>query len=47
MFDFSADFRTHVFSFVMRLLATRDTFLCEFVVIGTTLKSGSVSSSVE
>ncbi len=39
---FSADFRTHVFSFVMRLLATRPTFLREFIVIGTTLKSGSV-----
>ncbi len=42
---FSADFRTHMFSFVMRLLATRSTFLREFVVIGTTLKSGSVWSS--
>ncbi len=63
----------HMFSFVMRLLATRCTFLIlylfilfshladafiqndfcdfwilrEFVVIGTTLKSGSVWSSVE
>ncbi len=34
-----------LFSFVMRLLATRSTFLREFVVIGTTLKSGSVWSS--
>ncbi len=31
-----------LFSFVMRLLATRRTFLREFVVIGTILKSGSV-----
>ncbi len=42
---FSADFRRHMFSFVMCLLATRRTFLREFVVIGTTLKSGSVWSS--
>ncbi len=35
-------FRTHMFSFVIRLLATRHTFLREFVVIGTNLKSGSV-----
>ncbi len=42
---FSVDFRTHMFSFVMCLLATRCTFLHEFVVIGTTLKSGSVWSS--
>ncbi len=35
-----------LFSFVMHLLATRHTFLHEFVVIGTTLKSGSVLSSV-
>ncbi len=42
---FSADFRRHMFSFVMCLLATRCTFLREFVVIGTTLKSGSVWSS--
>ncbi len=34
-----------LFSFVMRLLATRRTFLREFVVMGTTLKSGSVRSS--
>ncbi len=34
-----------MFSFVVRLLATRHTFLREFVVIGTTLKSGSVWSS--
>ncbi len=32
----------HMFSFVMRLLATRRTFLHGFVVIGTTFKSGSV-----
>ncbi len=32
----------HMFSFVMHLLATRHTFMREFVVIGTTLKSGSV-----
>ncbi len=38
----SADFRTHMFLFVMCLLATRRTFLREFVVIGTTVKSGSV-----
>ncbi len=31
-----------MFSFVMCLLATRRTFLLEFVVIGTTLKSGNV-----
>ncbi len=43
---FSADFRTHMFSSVICLLATRSTFLREFVVIGTTLKSGSVWSSV-
>ncbi len=42
---FSADFRTQMFSFLMRLLATRCMFLREFVVIGTTLKSGSVWSS--
>ncbi len=43
MFDiFITHFRTHMFSFVMRLLATRHTFLREFVVIGTTVKSGSV-----
>ncbi len=39
---FSADFRTHIVLFVTRLLATRLMFLSEFVVIGTTLKSGSV-----
>ncbi len=37
---FSADFRTCMFSFVMRLLGTKHR-LHEFVVIGTTLKSGS------
>ncbi len=37
----------HMFSFVMRLLATRFTFLRELVVIGTALKSGSVWPSVE
>ncbi len=31
-----------LFSFVMRLLATRRMFLREFVVVGTTLKSGNV-----
>ncbi len=43
---FSADFRTQMFSFVTCLLATRRTFLHEFVVIRKTLKSGSVWSSV-
>ncbi len=33
---------SNMFSFVMRLLASRSTFLHEFAVIGTTLKSGSV-----
>ncbi len=36
----------NMFSFVMRLLATRRMFLHEFVVIGTSLQSGSVWSSV-
>ncbi len=43
---FSADFSTHMFSLVMRLLATRCSFLREFVVIGTTLKSRSVWFSI-
>ncbi len=35
-----------MFSFVMRLQATRRTFLHEFVVIGTTSKSGMILGRV-
>ncbi len=42
MFDIFSRFLEHIFLFVMRLLATRRMFLREFLVIGTTVKSGSV-----
>ncbi len=43
---FSADSKTHLFSFFMYLLATRCIFLHEIVVFETTWKGGSVWSSV-
>ncbi len=44
-YQISDDFRTHISS-IMCLPAVRHMFMCEFVVIGTTWKTGSVWSSV-